>query len=116
MAVPGNVLSGRNRGATALLRDGAKMVETADDILEELGCLALARTRPDRRTRCAVADASARPGARALDPAKPTISSDSGDDRAVLAARLLPRLFDLELPGRFAGSAADGSFRADRPC
>jgi DNA processing protein len=37
MAVPGNVLGGRNRGAHALLKDGAKVVETADDILEELG-------------------------------------------------------------------------------
>ena len=37
LAVPGNVLSGRNRGGHALLRDGAKIVETADDILEELG-------------------------------------------------------------------------------
>ena len=37
LAVPGNVLSGRNRGAHALMRDGAKIVESADDILEELG-------------------------------------------------------------------------------
>ena len=37
MAVPGNVLSGRNRGGHALLRDGAKIVESADDIVEELG-------------------------------------------------------------------------------
>ena len=37
LAVPGNVLNGRNRGGHALLRDGAKIVETADDILEELG-------------------------------------------------------------------------------
>src|SRR4029079_2051243 len=36
LAVPGNVLSGRNRGGHALLRDGAKIVEGADDILEEL--------------------------------------------------------------------------------
>ena len=36
-AVPGSVLSGRNRGSHALLKDGAKVVETADDILEELG-------------------------------------------------------------------------------
>ncbi len=36
MAVPGGVLSGRNRGAHALLRDGARIVETADDVLEEL--------------------------------------------------------------------------------
>ena len=36
MAVPGSVLGGRNRGSHALLKDGAKVVETADDILEEL--------------------------------------------------------------------------------
>ena len=37
LAVPGSVLSGRNRGSHALLKDGAKVVETADDILEEMG-------------------------------------------------------------------------------
>ncbi len=37
LAVPGSVLSGRNRGSHSLLKDGAKVVETADDILEELG-------------------------------------------------------------------------------
>ena len=37
MAVPGSVLTGRNRGSHSLLKDGAKVVETADDILEELG-------------------------------------------------------------------------------
>src|SRR4029453_6593 len=37
LAVPGSILSGRNRGSHALLKDGAKVVETADDILEGLG-------------------------------------------------------------------------------
>jgi DNA processing protein len=37
MAVPGNVLSGRNRGSHGLLKDGAKVVESAVDILEGLG-------------------------------------------------------------------------------
>jgi DNA processing protein len=36
MAVPGTVLSGRNRGGHALIRDGAKIVESANDILMEL--------------------------------------------------------------------------------
>ena len=49
LAVPGNVLSGRNRGAHALLRDGAKIVEAADDILEELGL-------PDGRARRAMGE------------------------------------------------------------
>ena len=37
MAVPGSVLSGRNRGAHALIRDGAKIVEGVEDIVDELG-------------------------------------------------------------------------------
>jgi DNA processing protein len=36
MAVPGAVLSGRNRGAHALLRDGANVVEEARDVIELL--------------------------------------------------------------------------------
>ena len=36
MAVPGPI-DGRNRGANALLKDGAKLVESAVDILQELG-------------------------------------------------------------------------------
>lgn len=36
MAVPGNILTGRCRGGHALIRDGAKVVESADDILEEI--------------------------------------------------------------------------------
>src|ERR671912_2218421 len=37
MAVPGTIVGGRNRGGHALLRDGAKLVESAVDILQELG-------------------------------------------------------------------------------
>jgi DNA processing protein len=37
MAVPGPVSTGRHRGAHALLRDGASLVESAEDILWELG-------------------------------------------------------------------------------
>ncbi|MGE5199293.1 MAG: DNA-processing protein DprA, partial [Rhodospirillaceae bacterium] len=36
MAVPGPVLSGRNRGAHALIRDGAGVVEEAIDVIEQL--------------------------------------------------------------------------------
>lgn len=49
MAVPGNVLNGRCRGGHGLIRDGAKVVETADDILEEL-LPKLYRPRPVDRT------------------------------------------------------------------
>ena len=37
MVVPGPIRSGQNRGGHALLRDGAKLVESAVDILQELG-------------------------------------------------------------------------------
>lgn len=36
LAVPGSVASGRYRGCHALIRDGARLVETVDDVLEEL--------------------------------------------------------------------------------
>ncbi|NQW03231.1 MAG: DNA-protecting protein DprA [Acidobacteria bacterium] len=36
LAVPGSVVSGRYRGCHALIRDGARLVETVDDILDEL--------------------------------------------------------------------------------
>jgi DNA processing protein len=37
MAVPGNVLTGRNRGGHALIRDGATIVECAADVAAALG-------------------------------------------------------------------------------
>jgi DNA processing protein len=40
MVVPGCVQFGRNRGGHALIRDGAKIVETADDIVGELRTVA----------------------------------------------------------------------------
>jgi DNA processing protein len=90
LAVPGNVLSGRNRGGHALLKDGAKIVETADDILEELGL-------PHER----------RPGANPPeDPVLAGLPAGEPCDLDVLvertglqSSRLLPRLFELELAG-----------------
>ena len=42
MAVPGSILSGRHRGCHALIRDGAAVVESAEDVLAELRTSALA--------------------------------------------------------------------------
>jgi DNA processing protein len=37
MAVPGNVLTGRNRGGNGLIKDGAALIEDIDDVLAALG-------------------------------------------------------------------------------
>lgn len=93
LAVPGNVLSGRNRGGHALLRDGAKIVESADDILEELSVRVAGRP-----------DASGLTGPEDLVlrnlPAGEPCDLDAIADRTGLPSpRLLPRLFELEMQG-----------------
>jgi len=44
-AIPGPIDTGRNAGCHRLIQEGAKLVETVDDILEEIGVLGL--KRPD---------------------------------------------------------------------
>ena len=97
MAVPGNVLTGRNRGAHALLKDGAKVVEDVDDILEEIALLGTAC----RNTRAGEV-VSEDPVLRSLSRGE----SYDLDDLIALSGldgpRLLPRLLELELAGRVA--------------
>lgn len=112
MAVPGNVLTGRNRGAHALLKDGARIVETADDVVEELGL-------PVGGAAGAAGGAGPREGAGSGDAPDPVLRHmDAGEVYGVddLAARsgldsasLLARLTDLELRGRIA-RAGGGRF------
>jgi DNA processing protein len=90
LAVPGNVLSGRNRGAHGLLRDGAKIVESADDIFEELGMAPAGSTAV--RT---VVD----PILRCLTPGEPSDLDAISERTGLSPTRLLPRLFELELHG-----------------
>jgi DNA processing protein len=93
LAVPGNVLSGRNRGGHALLKDGAKIVESADDILEELGLPSTPGTT-SRGT-----NLPEDPVLAGL-PAGETCDLDVIAERTGLgSARLLTRLFELELAG-----------------
>jgi DNA processing protein len=95
MAVPGSVLSGRNRGSHSLLKDGAKVVESADDILEELGWL------PRE------ADGYRGPGAPETDPLLARMETGELyrlDELMALTGvagpKLLPRLMELELQGK----------------
>ena len=93
MAVPGNVLSGRNRGAHALIRDGAKIVESADDIVEELGWPACAG-RAQRQT-----DDSRDPLLQMMRAGEPYDLDQLAAASGIAGLRLLPRLLELELRG-----------------
>jgi len=106
LAVPGNVLGGRNYGAHALLRDGAKLVECADDILEELpasltqaGLRAEGLGLPEGKGSKGLSSASQDPVLRSMVDGDAydldEIAERSGLDRM----RLLPRLLELELAG-----------------
>jgi len=111
LAVPGNVLSGRNRGAHALLRDGARIVESAEDIFEEL-CMG----QPARRRG---ADSSARctdPVLACLTPGEPSDLDALAARSGLSPSRLLPRLFELELEGSVARIGGGRFVRVDSSC
>ena len=76
MAIPGSIHSAQSKGCHALIKQGAKLVESAQDVLEEL-------QRPAALTQAALDwDASGAPG---LDDDAATSSAD-GDERALLRA------------------------------
>jgi DNA processing protein len=97
MAVPGGVLSGRNRGAHALLRDGATIVETADDVLEAIHYVgAPAFMGGDRpRGRQAPDDSIL----RAMQAGEPYDVAFLAERTAMEPVRVLSRLAELELGG-----------------
>lgn len=98
LAIPGSIHSPLSRGVHALIRDGAKLVETAQDVLEELAV----PTPPAN-----VADEATRVG-QAPDPVLEALGSDPAGLDALLArtgldtATLQARLLELELTGRVA--------------
>jgi DNA processing protein len=102
MAVPGSVLSGRNRGSHALLKDGAKVVETADDILQELGW-SLPRA-PEVSPKLLIQE----PLLWQMEPGEPYELDRLASATGISGARLLARLTELELAGFI--SVAGGRF------
>jgi DNA processing protein len=104
MAVPGSVLTGRNRGSHSLLKDGAQVVETADDILEELGWPA---------ARLAVSStAKPLPNDSLLthmEPGEVYALDELVEATGTGPSKLLPRLMELELLGHVK-AAGGGRF------
>jgi len=111
LAVPGNVLSGRNRGAHALLRDGAKIVESADDVLEELQI-----GEPARRRATDLAAPNTDPVLACLTPGEPSDLDALAERSGLSPSRLLPRLFELELEGSVARVGGGRFVRVDSSC
>ena len=100
-AIPGSIHSPQSRGAHALLRQGAKLVETAQDVLEELRWPA-APTSPPAPAPDAGAptgDTAALLAALGADPVGfDALQARTGLPTEVLQARLL----ELELDGRLS--------------
>jgi len=89
MVVPGPATGGRNRGGHLLIRDGAKLVESADDILQEVGLVAATRS-------FAAAERELRQLPESADFTVDEVAERTGEEPSAVLARLL----DLELAGR----------------
>jgi DNA processing protein len=111
LAVPGNVLTGRSRGAHALLKDGAKIVESADDILEELGMAAAVRPSD-----AAVPVRGRDPIIDVLVPGETSDLDEISERSGLNSSRLLPRLFELEMQGLVRRVGGGRFMRVDRTC
>jgi DNA processing protein len=109
LAVPGPVLGGRNRGAHALLRDGARIVETAADVLEELG---LPSPGGPLRSSSAPSD----PILACLAPGEACDLDAIADRSGLTTTKLLPRLLALELAGAIRRAGGGRFVRVDSSC
>ena len=98
LAVPGGVASGCHRGCHALIQDGARLVETVDDILDEIGC------RPGGKGAAnPLISPPAAPGLAALMAPGDPLDLDGLAERTGRAASdLLAELGQLELAGVIA--------------
>ena len=103
-AIPGSIHAPQSRGCHALIRQGAKLVESAQDVLEELQLPSLVRCTDPLDSQTALAD----PAPEVDDPVLHALGFDPlGIDALVArtgmsAATLQVQLLELELDGRVA--------------
>lgn len=103
LAVPGGVVSGCHRGCHALIKDGAGLVETADDVLAAVGLV------PDRP-----APPQPAHGVAAVMPRGEALGLDDIVGRISMPVNeLLAELGELELAGRVARMPGGAFVRLD---
>jgi DNA processing protein len=113
MAVPGVVTGGRNHGAHALIRDGARLVECAADVIEELGLTEThtatrtethteTRTTTNTETNAASVGEMTSAVLASLTPGEPRPLEDLVASTGRAAPALLGALLQLELSGDVA--------------
>jgi len=93
-AIPGSIHSPLSRGCHALIRQGAKLVETAQDIVDELGELPRAAVASASTPAATASEQSTRPES---DPLLAALGYDPRTD--LDDATLQSRLLELELDG-----------------
>jgi DNA processing protein len=101
LAVPGSVASGRYRGCHALIRDGARLVETVDDVLEELE--GITRRPSDDADGKSLFISYLEP---IMAPAEQYTLDDLVERTGRPVAELLTELGHLEIEGRIARTSA----------
>src|SRR4029079_10533354 len=95
------ILSGRNRGSHSLLKDGAKVVETSDDILEGLGWPEIERVEKISGNSLIQDELLAK-----LTPGQTYDLDEMSATVGVAASELLPRLTKWEVRGWLERMAA----------
>jgi DNA processing protein len=110
LAVPGSASSGRYRGSHALIKDGARLVETVDDVLDELEGVSREGRRRTANKHLPLSE---------LEETMVIDEPYSADDLAALTKRpapeLLAELGALEVQGRIRRTGGGNFVRLDAP-